>query len=78
MTKSRSNPKESNVDRIIYEQDNNLVVYINRRQASAPVTFEYLAFDDAPMQATPYQTADMPMDDQAAASMVNEYAYYLS
>lgn len=60
--------------RIVYAQDSNLVVYINREQSSAPVTFEYLAFDDAPMQSTPYQTADMPMDDQAAAAMVSEYA----
>ena len=62
------------MDRIVYAQDSNLIVYINREQASAPVRFEYLAFDDAPMQATPYQTADMPTDDQEAAAMVNTYA----
>jgi hypothetical protein len=62
------------ITRIVYAQDTNLVVYINRKQASAPVTFEYLAFDDAPMQSTPYQTANMPSDDQQAAAMVSEYA----
>ena len=64
--------------RIVYAQDTNLIVWIDRAHASAPVMFQYVAFDDAPVQATPYQTADMPEDDQAAASMVNDYAESLA
>ena len=59
---------------ITYANDPLLVVFIDRTSVSAPVTFQYLAFDDAPVQATPYQTADMPADDQAAAEMVSQYA----
>jgi hypothetical protein len=66
--------KEITMDHIVYNQDKNLVVSIDRDDPAAPVTFMYTAFDDAHRQSTPFQTADMPDDDQAAAAMVNEYA----
>jgi hypothetical protein len=47
-----------------------LVVHIDRSRATAPVTYTY---DDCEKQSTPYQTADMPIDDQRAAQMVNEW-----
>ena len=62
------------MSRITFAADRHLIVNIDRSNASAPVTFEYIAFDDAPVQSTPYQTADMPADDQEAAAMVNAYA----
>jgi hypothetical protein len=62
------------MSRITFDQDRFLVVNIDRSNPAAPVTFQYLAFDDAPVQATPYQTADMPEDDQAAARKISLYA----
>jgi hypothetical protein len=59
---------------IVYEKDKYLLVHIDRSSRTAPVTFQYTAFDDAPVQSTPFQTADMPGDDQEAAAKVDRYA----
>ncbi len=52
------------------EADPYLVVFVNWEQATAPVGYEY---DEGPRQWTPYQTADLPGTDQAAAKMVNDW-----
>lgn len=57
--------------KITDKRDPLLTVYINRDDAAARV---YFVYDDGPDQSTPYQTADMPMDDAEAWQMVNEYA----
>ena len=65
--------------RIVYKGDPNIVVYIDREQASAPVQWENLAFkerdseEEWPLQPTPFQTADMPWNDQLAAAMVDQW-----
>ena len=56
--------------KIICAADPLLAVYIDRENPAALVVYEY---DDRGEQPTQYQTADMPMDDQAAASMVNDW-----
>ena len=58
------------IDAITYASDPLLVVHIDRSRATAPVTYTY---DDREDQPTPYQTADMPMDDQRAAEMINTW-----
>ena len=55
---------------IVCVQDDLLVVFIDRDDATAQVTYQY---DDRDEQPTPFRTADMPMDDQAAAAMVNDW-----
>jgi hypothetical protein len=55
---------------ITYAADPLLVVYIDRSRPEALVRYTY---DDGEEQLTQYQTADMPMDDQRAAEMVNTW-----
>lgn len=56
---------------IVCDADPLLTVYIDRASPAARV---YYAYGDNPTdQPTPYQTADLPMDDQAAAAMVNAW-----
>lgn len=57
------------VTSIVCDDDTELVVHIRRNQSTAPVWYTY-AGDDG---GAPFQTADMPMDDQRAARMVNEW-----
>lgn len=57
------------VTSIVCDDDTELVVHIRRNQPTAPVWFTYADQDGS----TPFQTADMPMGDQRAASMVNEW-----
>lgn len=60
---------------IALDDDPCMHVFIDRNNPAAPVRFCYdNGWDDEPiMQSTPYQTADMPMDDQAAARMIFDY-----
>jgi hypothetical protein len=60
---------------IVSKRDKALTVFINRSQASAQVFYEYDAkeLDEVQWRATGYQTADMPMDDEAAVEMVSEW-----
>lgn len=55
---------------ITYRADELLTVYVDREHATARVTYNY---DDRGEQSTPFQTADLPADDQAAAEMVNDW-----
>jgi hypothetical protein len=57
------------VTSIVCEDDAEMVVHIRRVQAGAPVWYTYAGEDGS----TPFQTADMPMGDQAAAKKVNEW-----
>ena len=50
--------------------DDLLTVYIDRDDPTATVTYCY---DDGEVQNTPFQTADMPMDDEIAAEWVNDW-----
>jgi len=50
-----------------------LTVLIDYADPAAPVLFRYDSHDDETTQTTMYQTADMPRDRQAAATLVNEY-----
>ncbi len=58
-------------DMIISAEDELLVVFIDRADPKAQVFYAYDG--QAADQSTPYRTADMPMDDQAAARMVNAW-----
>jgi hypothetical protein len=55
---------------IICATDPLLQVYIYRSSARAAVWY---AYDGGPEQSTPYQTADMPADDQQAADQVLDW-----
>jgi hypothetical protein len=61
--------------RIVYEKDPNLVVYINWQDKASQVFFSYDRQDgEKPeCQNTPYQSADMPFDEQEAADMIDDY-----
>jgi hypothetical protein len=51
------------VTSIVCDDDTELVVHIRRNRSTAPVWYTYAGGDGS----TPFQTADMPMDDQTAA-----------
>lgn len=55
---------------IVYAADPLLTVYIDRMNPGATVYYQY---DEGEEQNCAYETADMPMDDQAAAKMVNDW-----
>lgn len=56
---------------ITYEADPLLTVFIDGENRAAGVFFRY--DDDEADRPTVFQTADMPMDDQAAARRVNDW-----
>jgi hypothetical protein len=56
---------------IVFKRDPDLRVYIDRGDPGATVLYSYGDWDLN--QPTPYQTADMPLDDQEAAEMINSY-----
>ena len=62
---------------IVCATDPQLTVYIDRERATAQVFYRYGWSDgsdsDPEIQSAPYQTADMPMDDQRAASMIKNW-----
>jgi hypothetical protein len=59
---------------IVYDADPLLTVYIDRSQPTAGVRYVYDdQYDGGTERPTPYQTADMPMNDQKAAEMVNAW-----
>lgn len=55
---------------ITYTADPALKVIIDRADPRARVWFTY---GDGDEQGTPFETADMPMDDQQAAAKVIDY-----
>lgn len=57
---------------ITYDADPMLTVHIDRSQASAPVRYSYEA-NESDHEATPFQSADMPWNDQEAAKKVGEW-----
>lgn len=61
--------------RIVCAADPALTVFVDRVNKASQVWAEYDRRDgDAPAQiSTPFQAADMPMDDQAAAAKVSDW-----
>jgi hypothetical protein len=57
-------------DKITCNADPLLTVYIDRNNSASTVYYRYSDGDEQP---APYQTADMPGDDQRAAQMVNDW-----
>lgn len=55
---------------ITYEKDPLLTVYIDRDDPTSHVSYQY---EDGAEQSTPFRTADLPMRDQAAATMVSNW-----
>jgi len=57
---------------IACDADPELIVHIDRDEPAAAVRFSYErnAIEHSP---TPFQTVDMPWDDQAAAAKVNDW-----
>lgn len=57
--------------RIIYAPDPLLIVLIDSDSMGTGTVF--YDYDDRGEKHTPFQTADMPMDEQKAAAKVNEW-----
>lgn len=54
------------------DADAELTVHIDRSHPEANVRYSYTA-NESDHEGTPFQTADMPWNDQEAARMVNDW-----